>query len=731
MNFCTLRPAAVAVAFLACLAGQAEAASYITKTTNTSDATKQDITYTFNDKEYNDGTNFKVSTTKVASVYNGTSYTSLFPCTAEGMERLAFNNANGNTYKKGNGKWWWNVGNGLQLRAKNSKSGETGGIAILNLKKGDVVSISGVNVNSTYFSFPGAKEVGGTTQTANKQDGEAEYTVKYDDNQVTFKVESDGYVTSFVKAYNCGYIQKIVITETIPSITTPTGKITKVDGTKRTVTLSSDTEGAAIYYTTDGTTPTTSSTKYDNAIDITATTTIKAIAVSTSNVQSDVYSEEFAAGEEVALAQPSISLTDYTRNDNCITFPKFTITSPDNSDVLLQPKTESLTYTFTPDGGTESKETTIESGSTTYTPTENGTLNVYASTTGYTKSVLSIPVSAKYAVAFKSEYDKLTAADLSGWTSVTSGWWDGATAYKSNDDSNTTIGRLRFGNNGVTNVVIGWGIGRNNAGCSLQLRYQKNGEINVLDINTDTQGKDKSQTTTMTFLPTSGTGQKGDVTAAFYVATLNTVRTLTVYEPVKAMDTATVTDAKFATYSPSANIKADSNGDVKFYTAKISSNKIELTEVTDGTVLTGGTGYVIAAEAGNYEFELAGEEGTTVEGNELLVAGADGVTADDNSKYYVLTKRSSDNKVGFGKVKSGVTIPAGKCYIDASASPAAASLTADFLEMTNVLTGINAVDAETEAAPGEADAYYTLQGVKLSQPVKGINIINGKKVIVK
>ncbi len=734
---------AAAVAFLTCFAGQADAAaSYITKTVNASDKTKQDITYTFNDQNNHDNGNFYVKSTNTAAyVYKSSesSYINLYPCEADGMERLAFNNANGAGYA--NGKWWWRIytnspsNSGIQLRNKNS---ETGGMAILNLKKGDKVSITGAAINNSYYTFPGADSIDGSAQTTNKGTGEANYNVTYGTDGVTIDVTKDGYVASFVKAYNSGYIQKIVITETIPSITTPKGKITKVDGTKRTVTLSSDTEGATIYYTTDGSTPTASSNKYDNGIEITATTTIKAIAVSTSNVTSEVYSNEFAAGEEVALAQPSISLTSYTRNDNSIVFPTFTITAPDNSNVLLEPATQSLTYTFTPVGGTESEAQTITSGYA-YTPTENGTLNIYASTEGYTQSSISIPVSAKYALTFKYEYDKLTKADnltSSNWESVSADeWWSGAEVYRSNSKNTTTVGRLRFGSNSVTNVVIGWGIGRNNSGCSLQLRNQKKGEINILDINTDTSGSSESNSiTTMQFLATAGTGKDGDITSEFWVTKKNTVRALTVYAPVTATDTATVTDAKFATYSPSSNISLSADNTVKFYTAKVSGSSVVLTPVDDNTaVLKAGTGYVIAAEQGSYEFALSNEAAAAIEGNDLLVAGTGGVKADDNSKYYVLTKRSTDSNVGFGKVKSGVTIPAGKCYIDlASTSAAVSNLTADFLEVTNVLTGIDAVDAETQSTAAEADVYYTLQGMKVAKPTQGgIYIVNGKKVVVK
>ncbi|WP_245237047.1 chitobiase/beta-hexosaminidase C-terminal domain-containing protein [Paenibacillus ihuae] len=65
------------------------------------------------------------------------------------------------------------------------------------------------------------------------------------------------------------------------------------------VTLSSATSGAAIYYTTDGSTPTSSSTLYTGAIPLTGDTVIKAIAVHAGMTDSSVLTESYTIMAQV------------------------------------------------------------------------------------------------------------------------------------------------------------------------------------------------------------------------------------------------------------------------------------------------------------------------------------------------------------------------------------------------------------------------------------------------
>ena len=72
-------------------------------------------------------------------------------------------------------------------------------------------------------------------------------------------------------------VMETVVMETVatPEFSVASGAVNS--GTEVTITCS--TEGAKIYYTTDGSEPTASSTEYTAAISVTAAVTLKAIAV--------------------------------------------------------------------------------------------------------------------------------------------------------------------------------------------------------------------------------------------------------------------------------------------------------------------------------------------------------------------------------------------------------------------------------------------------------------------
>ena len=127
--------------------------------------------------------------------------------------------------------------------------------------------------------------------------------------------------------------------------------------------------------------------------------------------------------------------------------------------------------------------------------------------------------------------------------------------------------------------------------------------------------------------------------------------------------------------------------------------------------------FLVKAPDGNHDFVVTSDKGTELTNNDLKAATTD--KPSDGTTYFALTKIG--DKVGFALVEKDVVIPAGKAYLEVTKSEAA-----KFFGLDGEATGINSV--KTAKADG---AYYTLEGVKTTKPVKGLYIHNGKKIIVK
>ena len=137
-------------------------------------------------------------------------------------------------------------------------------------------------------------------------------------------------------------------TQTAPNLTVA-APVFKPDGTTsfrgtQTVEISCATPGASIYYTTDGTTPTSTGTIYSGAISLTSTTTIKAIAVKAdmndSAVAAATFTRRSSSGGGGSVSIPDTKIPTGIYEHGTVTV------SPESAS-----KGDTVTITVAPDKG--------------------------------------------------------------------------------------------------------------------------------------------------------------------------------------------------------------------------------------------------------------------------------------------------------------------------------------------------------------------------------------------
>ena len=184
---------------------------------------------------------------------------------------------------------------------------------------------------------------------------------------------------------------------------------------------------------------------------------------------------------------------------------------------------------------------------------------------------------------------------------------------------------------------------------------------------------------------------------------------LTYLGPVAAE--VTVTDALYATYI--APYDVDFTGaEVSAFAAQTNDTYVHLEPVT---TVPAGTAVVVKADAAG-TYAVTKTTGATLGATNELIAATEEVTADGTQ--YILAKQ--DGKVGFAKATPDSKIPAGKGYLVITGN----GVKPFYPFGDDDATGINSLNINDSN-----DTIYNVAGQRLDKALKGINIINGKKVL--
>ena len=190
------------------------------------------------------------------------------------------------------------------------------------------------------------------------------------------------------------------------------------------VTISTETEDATIYYTTDGTTPSSSNgTAYSSAITVSSTQTIKAIAVKDGNSDSEVATAAYTITSAVATTT-TIDDSGITNTDVYVgtTAGSFAATVKDNEETTIAAaavtwsSSNTDVATIDPSSGAV---TLVAAGSTTITASYAGVTDIYQpSSDTYELTVTSsAPYVQPTSVTFNMNYEWLGSSNGSNLTS--------------------------------------------------------------------------------------------------------------------------------------------------------------------------------------------------------------------------------------------------------------------------------------------------------------------------
>ena len=152
----------------------------------------------------------------------------------------------------------------------------------------------------------------------------------------------------------------------------------------------------------------------------------------------------------------------------------------------------------------------------------------------------------------------------------------------------------------------------------------------------------------------------------------------------------------------------------------LAGSAITMTEITDRIVKSGQGVVLKKTTSGSITMTPNASASAGDYSTNSLTGTMTSITNPGNA--YVLNYKAATG-AGFYKLTSGGTIGANKAYLTYSGS-----LAPEFFGFDGNTTGIDATLVNSEKVNS---VVYDLQGRRVSQPAKGLYIVNGKKVIIK
>lgn len=509
-----------------------------------------------------------------------------------------------------------------------------------------------------------------------------------------------------------------------------------------TITLTA-TEGAAVYYTTNGDEPTTSSTKYNAPFEVTKSgTTVKAIAVAEG--AEDVKAE---ATYTIKPDQPVFSEESKTFKDAF----DVTLSLPESADA-----TSEIHYAI---GATATAES----------PVYSGPVNISAENDGG-NVILHAVVVDQYGNVGKEKYCTYTksTAIVFDFTADPNVWGITPEANNLKTGKNVIAGKELE----VDGVVMTATNGSNYCTCiyrstsSVNLRVYTGGSItftapegyNLSNITFDFDNKGTFSTDVKTWKTPKWTGNAHTVkfTCTNSIQVNTATIKLVVATPVTPEVTSGTLEFKavadgiyYATFSSSKNVVfPKTNVDVYSYNVsngKGTQNKLteyyyEVTDATageegyiDGYYVPANTGVLILSLNTTTPYYFPKEAQTiTLPANQLKPAPVGGgkFTAEPGYKYYKLAYDNYTAQTGLGfywgaENAGAFKVKAGTAYL---AVPTSEANNAKGFAFDGETTGIENVNV----AANQNKTIYNLNGQRVSNMSQaGLYIVNGKKVVIR